>query len=237
MSKPVDTQSEVSPTLQPRPRPRIPVPLAVVIAAALLFVVVHPFDAALASLIDRWTPTGDLKREWSALQQFGQGSSLVLIALLILLLDPDRRRRVRLLDFAAALALVGLVVTAMKMLIGRPRPRFGDATTFLFPWGTYPVEIKNALGEKVTVQAHAWDWSIHTHAQLWSMPSSHTAFAAATALFLSMLYPRIRWLVAVLAAIVAGGRLVFDAHWPTDVLIGAAAGVAIAWPVLRWRKG
>ncbi|HYD01870.1 MAG TPA: phosphatase PAP2 family protein, partial [Phycisphaerales bacterium] len=146
-------------------------------------------------------------------------------------------RRARLLDLGLALLAVGIVTLAMKLFIGRPRPRLGDHSTFLFPTGTYPVPVGEGGAAGGTVQLHAWDLSAPSHAQLWSMPSSHTAFAVGMAIFLAVLYPRLRWLVVALALIVAGGRLVFDAHWLTDVIAGATVSAAVAWPIIRGKAG
>ena len=210
----------------------MPLPVVILLAGTAAFFALHPFDAAAARTLDGLKLSGDFRREWQALQQFGQGVSSSIIALVIFLLDRAPARRARLLDFGLALALVGLTVTAMKLLIGRPRPKFGDPHTFLFPWGTYPVQ-GGAGG--TTINAHAWDLSIPSHAQLWSMPSSHTAFAVVTALFIAVMYPRLRWLACTLALTVAAGRLVFDAHWLTDVTTGAAVALAVAWPILSGR--
>jgi membrane-associated phospholipid phosphatase len=241
----VDTQKEVSrggegssegasPTAERGTRLLgIPLPAAILIAGLIAFFALHPLDP----IVEGWVKDardggwlgGDLRREWSALQQFGQGTSIALIALVIFLLDRAPHRRTRLLDYGLALALVGVTVTAMKWFIGRPRPKFGDPTTILWPWGTYPIK----LPDGATVNAHAWDLSVSSHAQLWSLPSSHTAFAVVTALFLTAMYPRLRWVAAFLAVVVATGRLVFDAHWLTDVITGAAVAAAVAIPVIR----
>lgn len=201
------------------------------LAGTVAFVALHPLDATLNDALDGLKLSGDIRREWQALQQFGQGVSICIIALVVYLLDREPARRRRLIDFGLALAAVGIVVTAMKWLIGRPRPKFGDPHTFLFPWGTYPV--KGPDGS--TINAHAWDLTAPSHAQLWSMPSSHTAFAVVTALFLALMYPRLKWLAVGLALIVAAGRLVFDAHWLTDVTTGATVALAVAWPLLTRR--
>jgi undecaprenyl-diphosphatase len=69
------------------------------------------------------------------------------------------------------------------------------------------------------------------------MPSSHTLFAAALSVFLTALYPSIRVLVFALAVVVGLGRVLFDAHWPTDVIVGGAMGWAIASWVVHNRRG
>ncbi|MBY0307724.1 MAG: phosphatase PAP2 family protein [Phycisphaerales bacterium] len=226
----IDTSSEVS-----RSRPRWGVPAALLAAGLLAFFALRPLDPVVESWVasarDGGWLTGDLRREWSALQQFGQGTSIALIALIVYLLDTRRERRARLLDFALALAVVGVAVTAMKWFIGRPRPKLGDPHTILWPWGTYPVPQRDGT----TLTMHAWDFPAAANAKLWSLPSSHTAFAAVTALFLALMYPRVAWVAAFLAVVVGAGRLVFDAHWLTDVTTGAAVALALAWPVLTAR--
>lgn len=235
----MDTSSEVSPVSpssspagvvakQRRPRSRLLVASLILACGVVAFFVLHPLESSLNRALEDLKLSGDVRREWEALQQFGQGVSITIIMLIVLLMERTHQRRLKLVDFGLALAAIGAVVTAMKWFIGRPRPKFGDPDTFLFPWGTYPMK----AADGTVIQAHAWDLTVPNHAQLWSMPSSHTAFAVVTAVFLAVMYPRLRWLAAVLATIVAAGRLVFDAHWMTDVTTGAAVALAVGWPIV-----
>ena len=178
-------------------------------------------DAPAVRVSSRWKPGGDFKRELEAIQQFGQGASLVVIATTIFLLDPTRRRR--LLDLAAAAASTGLLVLTLKMLIGRPRPRpwFNDPFHFPGPFGEYPVSDKAGV-------RHAWEFWGNISSDLWSMPSSHTAYAVVMAIFLSRMYPRLKPLAVTLASIVGLARVWLGAHYPTDVLVGALAAFSLA---------
>lgn len=206
-----------------------------ILFGVLGFVIVHPFDGPLSHAAARLEQSlgGDLRREVHAWQQFGQGLCLIVTAGLIWQLDPTRRRR--LLDLLLVVGVAQATSTLGKLFIGRPRPRpqFEDPHTFLFPWGTYPITVGGGGGgtgggEQRLV--HAWDTAAGANTDLWSMPSSHTLFAFALAVYLGVRYPPIRWIVGVLAIIVGIARVLFDAHWPTDAIVGAAAG----WLIAEW---
>lgn len=183
----------------------------VLIALALLALaaICFPFDKPISDFFRHTIDTsGDIRRELEAFQQFGQTTVMLLCALIIALLDPPNRRR--LLDLALAAGLVALVVKGIKMTAGRARPALEDPSHFI-------------------------GWT--TSDKFWSMPSSHTAYAVVLAVFLAVLYPRLRWLVGVLACVVAFGRLHFGAHYPSDVFVGAGVAYLLSIVVLRYALG
>lgn len=182
----------------------------------LLAAAVMPLDRWLYDAVRAVDLGGDPRRELHAWQQFGAVTSVAVVALVVALVDPPRRRR--LLDLAAAYALVGVVVQALKMCIGRPRPRFDDPWFFTGPFGAYPV----GPGRGVL---HAWE----SGSALWSMPSSHTSAAVTLAVWIAVVYPRLRWPAIALAALVGAARVVFGAHWPSDVIAGAAVAGPLAY--------
>jgi len=186
---------------------------------ALLVVLLFPFDAALSRALRSIPLRGDFRRELEAAQQYGQGVSTALIALIIYLQDPKRRRN--LLDWGAALATTGVAVILAKTLIGRPRPKFDDPAIILGPLGQYPVS------PKVGVR-HAWEFWSGISADLWSMPSSHTAYVVVMAIFISSIYPRLKPLAWIIAATVALARVWTGAHYPTDIIAGAVIALAAA---------
>lgn len=183
-----------------------------------------PIDGRLVELLGAVRLGGDVRRELEALQQFGQLSFSLLIAWAIVLLDRERCRR--LLDWLAAGLLTALVLYPAKMLIGRPRPRFDDPFGFIGAFGKYPLDPERGL-------AAGWELGVSRISDLWSMPSGHTAFAVVCAVFLWVAYPKVRALAVTLALITASGRLLLGAHYVSDVLAGAALGVAVAVPVVR----
>ncbi|GGK66649.1 glycerophosphatase [Nocardia camponoti] len=67
-----------------------------------------------------------------------------------------------------------------------------------------------------------------------SFPSGHAANAAAFATAVALESPRTALAVAPVAAAVAYSRIHTGAHWPSDVLVGAAVGTGIALTTRRW---
>jgi undecaprenyl-diphosphatase len=61
-----------------------------------------------------------------------------------------------------------------------------------------------------------------------SMPSGHAATSAAGAVILTYLLGRWAWGLALLAVAVSYSRVYIGVHYPTDVLVGAAIGAAVA---------
>ncbi|CAO0822632.1 hypothetical protein DFAR_310005 [Desulfarculales bacterium] len=112
------------------------------------------------------------------------------------------------------MAVSGVLVQIFKHLVGRPRPRLALSPNEYFG---------------PTFQS-----------DLLSFPSGHAATSFALAAALSVFYPRLAWLFYVLAALVAAGRVVSDAHYVSDVLAGAVLGLAVGWPLaglVAWRTG
>ncbi|MGB3771857.1 MAG: phosphatase PAP2 family protein [Rhodococcus sp. (in: high G+C Gram-positive bacteria)] len=67
-----------------------------------------------------------------------------------------------------------------------------------------------------------------------SFPSGHSASAAAFATGVALESPLAGAIVAPLAAAVAYSRVHVGVHWPSDVVVGAGVGVAVALSTRRW---
>jgi len=200
-------------------------PLVLGLIAVLVLL---PYDAGLSAWAGSLSIGGDLRREIEYIQQFGGITSIALVAIAIWLLDPARRGR--LLDWLAAAAGSGLVILALKMLIGRPRPKLGHPEMFLGPFGAFP------LGPDVGVR-HAWEFWAGISSDLWSMPSSHTASAVVMAVALGWLYPRLRPLMIAMPIAVGLSRVLVGAHYPSDIVAGAAVAYVIARRAMARRWG
>jgi undecaprenyl-diphosphatase len=166
-----------------------------------------PADAALLLAVNRLGDT--LPWWWAQVTTLGLGAGVLVLGAILAALAGPRRERLS-LALLWAVPFAGLLTYGAKAVVRLPRPVAGLADG----------------------QLHVIGHALTSHSG--SMPSGH-ALAAATlaALWWLGATPRRtrRWLVA-FALLVAASRVVVGAHWPSDVLVGAALGVvtaAIAW--------
>jgi undecaprenyl-diphosphatase len=123
-----------------------------------------------------------------------------------------RRRGLAAVVLAAAAAGLGDLLGShlLKPLVARPRP---------------PLVLAGVL-TRVGVGSH------------FSFPSSHAVTTTAALATVALAYPRWRWPAMIYCAVIAYSRVYVGAHWPTDVLTGAALGLACAgvlWGAARRR--
>jgi membrane-associated phospholipid phosphatase len=110
----------------------------------------------------------------------------------------------------AAIALSGLTVDLIKVLVGRARPylwRDGGIYQFAPP-----------------------GWS----SLYQSFPSGHSSTVVAAALATGLLVPAWRWPLLGFAGLLALTRLAVGAHYPSDLLAGAAVAVVVTLALRRW---
>lgn len=108
-----------------------------------------------------------------------------------------------------AVAGSGLIITTVKRIIGRGRPRFFEQQGSLY------------------FDFMAWK------ANYASFPSGHSQTAFAIAVAFACLVPRWRWPLILIATLVAISRVVVDAHYFTDIVWGSAWG---AWFTIMTRE-
>lgn len=136
------------------------------------------------------------------------GKAWVLIWLLLVWFAASRRRR-DVLGAILALVIVGAVVTPLKLSVGRVRP--------------YSVLKAQKAGVPLQKTSH------HL-----SFPSGDAASALAVA---GALVPTLGWPLGAVLLGAAGGvaalRVTSLAHYPSDVLAGAAIGLLASWLAIR----
>jgi membrane-associated phospholipid phosphatase len=196
--------------------------LGVALAAAAIIATMVLFDASVAEAVRNspwWVLFG-----FREVTDFGKSgwflwpSGVVLLAIASAASAPLPRLSrfvlamvaVRVAFLFTAIALPSLVVTIAKRLIGRARPFVGGhVDPFLY-------------------MPPIWrpDYA--------SMPSGHATTAFAAAVAVALLWPRLRIPMLVYAVLIAASRVVLDAHYLSDVIAGAAAGVVGALVVRDW---
>jgi undecaprenyl-diphosphatase len=216
---------------KPRPRPaavfawRSPalrVAVGAIMATVALMVIMIVADSAAitqAKRLPAWLVEG-----FNELTDFGKagwflwpvGLPLAAIALLATPALPRITRlvatamAVRLAFLFLAVGLPGLAVSIAKRIVGRARPLVeGSLDPFLFRWLRWLPEYA-------------------------SLPSGHATNVAAAAVAFGLIWPRARPLLWAFAIAIFASRVVIAAHYPSDVLGGAIAGVVGAWLVRDW---
>ena len=184
----------------------------------ILVALAFGFDELCARLLPRISGGGDIQRELAMLGQWGQFSSLVIVAVCMASLQPARWRR--LLDLGLAALAVWFVMFVIKMTIGRLRPTH-DMPYVFDGWLVQAGDAPEALS--------MYDFS--------SFPSSHTSGAVVLSVFFALCWPRLSIFALVMAMIVGFSRITFDAHWLSDVLVGATVGFLVGYPIMRYFCG
>jgi undecaprenyl-diphosphatase len=196
-----------------------------VAAFSLIIGLTFYFDAPLLKSV-RVAVTKPQKALAGIVSDFGDwpwlaaGSVLLLCTALYL-------RRVRtarmLLWMLAACTLAGVLSNIPRSLTGRTRPHAKDV-----PQGWYGIRYEGK-------------WIVGK-TRFNSFPSSHTAVLAG---FVApwFFFPRRRAPLALLFGTAAGAMIVLmgwsrvclNRHHPSDVVVGAVIGIAVAWALRRWR--
>ncbi len=164
----------------------------------------------LITRIGRIEPIREVAKVW---QELGATLGVVLFLLAgAFYLRSDQGKS--LAYFVTSVSVAGLAVQILKRIIGRVRPSVDhDTTRFLGPWGFFQHGFKGPFD---------------------SMPSGHTAAAFAMAVALTYRWPQLKWLWYGLAFGVGVSRLLLDAHFLSDVIVGACLGTLVGLMTTRW---
>ncbi len=188
-------------------RRKYSLPVVLLLAAAASLAIDVPVAVALRT----WNESPIIRAYlgyFNNFEMFGHG--LGVAVLLVALHQLDRGRRWAIPRVLACAAAAGGMADLLKLLVLRVRP--------------YECE----LGGSVWSTFGEWFPIFGVGSPGQSFPSAHTATAAGFAAGLIWLYPQGRLLFTVLAVLVGCQRIVCGAHYPSDVLVGAAAGYLTA---------
>jgi len=153
-------------------------------------------NARESALVERYVPAGPPPKPLLAVNVAANGSRLWFGIAALLALRPALRRTAA--EGVVAALLAAGVTQVVNRLVGRPRPP-----------ADHPA--RRALPHQPVTPA---------------FPSSHTAVAAAFTTAVARREPGLVAVLTPLALTLAYGRVRLRAHWPTDVLGGAALGIA-----------
>jgi membrane-associated phospholipid phosphatase len=157
-------------------------------------------DRKLFGAINRLPHTKYLDEQISLLSDLGKGVGWTAGGAWLALRDGSRGQRAAAASVGGLLAAVALVQGPVKASFPRNRPSFRHQ------------KVAVVVGEQ----------PLDT-----SFPSGHTAGSFAAAVALSSVYPKDRPLLLLLASAVGVSRVYLGHHFPSDVLVGAAAGAAV----------
>jgi membrane-associated phospholipid phosphatase len=190
------------------------VPVAIVIAAATAWV-----DAPVMREVARIPPR--VVEVFNEITDYGRGAWPLTPLALLLLASPAlclprlglmsrgvlTTMAVRLGFMFSAIALTGLADTIVKRIIGRVRP------SELGPFAFEPFSWRSEFA---------------------SFPSGHTTNVFAALVAIGLIFPRARPVLWIYALVIAASRIIVSAHFPSDVLAGAAFGAFGAIVVRDW---
>ena len=142
--------------------------------------------------------------------------------------------------FASAIGAGGFIwwITALITMIfpNKRAAAYRMLLAGLFTWAISEYALKPLIDRDRPFEVDSSITVIDARPRTRSFPSGHAAMAVSYALAGSRMIPGSAWVWWPLAAIVSVSRVYIGVHWPTDVIGGAAIGLATAWFVLGGRK-
>ncbi len=186
-----------------------------VVAAGLAGLAGWYGDPKIAVFLSFDTLPGDLRRIVHLSEIFGHGYGVALMVLATWILAPHVRRSFP--RFLAIAIIPGAIAQLTKLFVIRNRP-----AAFL--------NDQTATSADLALRWADQTWNVEYLTQ--SFPSGHTASAFGVALGLAWLFPRGRFFFLFLASMAGFQRVADNAHWPSDVLAGAAISFLCAFLIL-----
>lgn len=196
--------------------------LLAALAVALCGLALIGVDRPISTALRQWHLPGDIAKAINLSEVFGHSLGVAAILLSVLLLAPARRPTVWV---AIVITLAsGLAANALKSCFVRVRPhsadliRVADSGEYQFVRGVPGPRLPDGR-ELVPVRL--------TDSRQRSFPSGHAATAWGLAIGLSFVFPRGVLLFACFASLASLQRVTSGAHFPTDVLAGAAIAFTV----------
>lgn len=185
------------------------------VAAALAAAAAWYGDREIAAWLSFDELPGDVRRIIHLSEIFGHGYGVALMLLATWILAPQVRRSFPRL---MAIAIIpGVAAQLIKLFVIRYRP-----AAFVTEPRDTAVDLTLRLAEPLSNVDYLTQ----------SFPSGHTASAFGAALGLAWLFPRGRFFFLLLACMAGVQRIADNAHWPSDVLAGAAIASFCAFLIL-----
>ena len=197
------------------------------LALAVCAFFILPLDSLLAHPENLKSVPGDLLKFVGLSELFAHGFGVLVITLVLWTLVPTS---VKYLPRIVTCAFwPSIIVHFIKFQFARFRPiRFFD---------------EHSVSHFPADQAETWlgwmpDDKLNTVYVTQSFPSAHTATVWGLAIGMAWAFPKGRWLFFTIAILASMQRVVSFAHWPSDVLVGAAIAFCFAGAVTQnWGVG
>ena len=192
--------------------------LPAVVLMGLTLVAAVMLDAGMSRWFAQHRVHGEMSNLLEAAEHFGTPFGQLMILLTILIASGWRDLRVLRVFLCATAA--GMSANVIKLMVARARPRdlnLVDSDFTLAPGfdGMFPF---GAGGSAMQ-----------------SFPSAHTASAFGFAVVMSWAWPAARIPFFVIASLTGIQRICSTAHYPSDVIFGAALGWMVGTAFISWR--
>ena len=201
--------------------------IAIGIGLLLLAALLSRFDVAIVNASNPVEWPGDLKRMFALTELFAHTFGIILIIFGVWHLSPNHRKFIPRL--IACAAFPSITAQLIKLCVPRLRPTTYLDDDLIPHWP--------ASTDATWIDAGS-DFAVNVQYASQSFPSAHAAIVCGMAIGLSFVYPHGRKLFFGVALIAAVQRVIFFAHWPSDIAVGASLGFLIAGGLVQnWGIG